>query len=73
MVGLQFGTFLGGAVITEAVFNYPGVGLLMLDAVIGKDYPVIQGGVLMIVVAFSVVNLAVDILYRFLDPRIHYS
>lgn len=73
VVGLQFGTFLGGAVITEAVFNYPGVGLLMLNAVIGKDFPVIQGTLLLIVVAFCVVNLAVDVLYRFLDPRIHYS
>ena len=70
VIGLHFGSFLGGAVVTEAVFNYPGVGRLVLDSIILRDYSVVQGTILMIVVTFSLINLTVDILYRFLDPRI---
>lgn len=70
VIGLHFGSFLGGAVVTEAVFNYPGVGRLVLDSIILRDYSVVQGTILMIVVTFSLINLTVDVLYRFLDPRI---
>lgn len=72
VIALHFGSFLGGAVVTEAVFNYPGVGRLVLDAVILRDYSVVQGTILMIVVTFSLLNLTVDVVYRFLDPRIRY-
>ena len=70
VVGLQFGYLLGGAVLTESIFAIPGVGRLMVDAIKTKDYPIVQGGVLFIAVTFSFVNLLVDILYAFLDPRI---
>lgn len=73
VIALHFGSFLGGAVVTEAVFNYPGVGRLVLDAVILRDYSVVQGTILMIVITFSLINLTVDVLYRFLDPRIRYQ
>lgn len=70
VIGLQFGYLLGGAVLTESIFGIPGVGRLMVDAIKQKDYPVVQGGVLFIAVTFSVVNLFIDILYAYLDPRI---
>lgn len=70
VIGLQFGYLLGGAVLTESIFAIPGVGRLMVDAIKQKDYPIVQGGVLFIAVTFSMVNLIVDILYAFLDPRI---
>jgi len=70
VVGLTFGALLGGAVITEAIFNIPGVGRLMVDSITARDFPIVQGGVLFIALTFSVVNLAVDILYAFVDPRI---
>lgn len=70
VIGLQFGGLLGGAVLTESVFSIPGVGRLMVDAIAMRDFPVVQGGVLFIALTFSVVNLAVDILYGFVDPRI---
>lgn len=70
VIGLQFGYLLGGAVLTESIFAIPGVGRLMVDAIKQKDFPIVQGGVLFIAVTFSAVNLLVDILYAFLDPRI---
>jgi peptide/nickel transport system permease protein len=70
VLGLQFGTLIGGAVITEYVFALPGVGRLVVDAVFARDYPLVQGVVLLICVGFIVSNLAVDILYGWLDPRI---
>ena len=69
-VGLQFGALLGGAVLTEAVFSIPGVGRLMVDSIKMKDFPVVQGGVLFIAVAFSLVNLVVDLLYASVNPKI---
>ena len=68
--GLQFGSMLGGAVLTETIFAIPGLGRYMVDAILTRDLPVILGGVLLISIAFSVVNLLVDILYAFIDPRI---
>jgi peptide/nickel transport system permease protein len=73
VLGLQFGTLIGGAVITEYVFALPGVGRLVVDAVFARDYPQVQGVVLLIAVGFIASNLAVDILYGWLDPRIRYS
>ena len=70
IIGLQFGFLLGGAVLTETVFSIPGLGRLMVDSINGRDFPVVQGGVLLIAVTFSIVNLFVDILYAFIDPRI---
>jgi peptide/nickel transport system permease protein len=70
VIGLQLGGSLGGAVLTESIFAIPGLGKLMIDSIKSRNYPVIQGGVLFIAITFSFVNLAVDILYAFLDPRI---
>lgn len=73
VVGLQFGYLLGGAVVTETVFAWPGLGRLMADAVFLRDFPIIQGGVLLIAVAFVVVNLMTDVFVAFFDPRIRYG
>ena len=70
MIGIQLGLALGGAMVTETVFSIPGIGTYMLAAIKNRDYPVIQGGVIIIAMAFSVINLIVDILYAFIDPRI---
>lgn len=71
-VGTQFGYLLSGAVLTETVFNWPGLGTLLVNAVFMRDYPVVQGVVLYITVMFVFVNLIVDVIYTFLDPRIRY-
>ncbi len=70
VVGLQFGHLLGGAVLTESIFSIPGVGRLMVEAIKMRDYPLVQGGVLYIAIAFSLVNLLVDLIYAWIDPRI---
>ena len=72
VLGLQLGTLIGGAVITEYVFALPGVGRLVVDAVFARDYPLVQGVVLLIAVGFILSNLAVDLLYGFIDPRIRH-
>ncbi|MBW3619680.1 MAG: ABC transporter permease [Actinobacteria bacterium] len=73
VTGLQLATLLGGIVVVEVVFAWPGLGRLALDAVVNRDYPVMQGAVLVIAAAFLVINLLVDLLYARLDPRISYS
>jgi peptide/nickel transport system permease protein len=73
IIGLQFGTLLGGAVLTETVFAWPGLGRLLVDSISHRDYPVIQGAVLVIAAGFVLVNLLVDVLYAYLDPRIQYK
>lgn len=70
--GLQIGVFLGGAVVTESIFDWPGMGRMMLYAIQTRDYPVLQGGILFIVVIFVLVNLITDLTYAFLDPRVRY-
>jgi len=70
VLGLQLGTLIGGAVITEYVFALPGVGRLVVDAVFARDYPLVQGVVLLIAVGFILTNLMVDVLYGLIDPRI---
>jgi peptide/nickel transport system permease protein/oligopeptide transport system permease protein len=72
VVGHQFGTLLGGAVLTETVFGWPGLGQLLVDALFARDYPVVQGIVLTFSALFILVNLAVDVVYGYIDPRIHY-
>jgi peptide/nickel transport system permease protein/oligopeptide transport system permease protein len=73
VIGHQFGTLLGGAVLTETVFGWPGMGQLLVDALFARDYPVVQGIVLTFSALFILVNLAVDVLYGVIDPRIHYT
>ncbi|KAF5049777.1 Glutathione transport system permease protein GsiC [anaerobic digester metagenome] len=70
ITGLQFGGLLGGAVLTETIFSIPGIGRLMVESIKMRDYPVVQGGVLFIAIMFSIVNLLVDLLYAYVDPRI---
>ena len=73
VIGLQFGYMLGGAVITETIFAWPGIGRLLVMAVQQRDIPVVQGVLLVIATSFVFVNLFVDILYGVLDPRIRYN
>jgi peptide/nickel transport system permease protein len=73
VMGLQLGTLLSGAVITETVFARPGVGKLLVDAIATKDFPVVQGTVLFIALGYIVINLLVDISYAYLDPRIRFD
>ena len=70
VLGLQLGTLIGGAVITEYVFALPGVGRLVVDAVFARDYPLVQGVVLLIALGFIASNLLVDLLYGLIDPRL---
>jgi peptide/nickel transport system permease protein/oligopeptide transport system permease protein len=72
-IGLQFGALLGGAVLTEYIFSWPGVGRLLVDSIFQRDYPIVQGVVFMLAFLFIVVNLAVDLLYAYVDPRIRYA
>jgi peptide/nickel transport system permease protein/oligopeptide transport system permease protein len=73
VIGLQFGALLGGAILTETTFAWPGLGRLLVNAISSRDYPVIQGIVLMFALLFAAVNLVVDVLYAYVDPRIHYG
>jgi len=70
IVGLELGSLLGGAVVTESVFSWPGVGLLAVQAINGRDYPVVQAVIIITALGFVLINLAVDLLYPKLDPRI---
>lgn len=72
IVGLMMAHFIGGAVVTEAVFTYPGLGRLLIQAITTRDYPLIQGCILVILIAYMLINLAVDMLYAWIDPRIEY-
>lgn len=73
VIGLSFGGLLSGAILTETVFAWPGIGKWVYDAISQRDYPIIQGGVLFVAFIFVMVNLLVDISYAFIDPRIQYS
>nr|WP_315102253.1 ABC transporter permease [uncultured Fretibacterium sp.] len=70
LCGLQFGHLLAGAILTESIFAIPGIGRLMVTSIMQRNYPVVQGGVLFIAIAFSIVNLLVDLVYAYIDPRI---
>ena len=73
VLGVQIGFLLGGAILTETVFSWPGLGSMMVRAIQARDYPLVQGGVLLIATTFVMVNLAVDLLYAIFDPRIRYD
>lgn len=70
MVGMQLGSIMAGSVVIESIFAIPGLGTLMMAAINTKDYPVIQGSVLFLSISISVMNLLVDVIYGFIDPRI---
>ena len=73
IIGLQFGTLLGGAILTETIFSWPGIGSWIYEGILARDYPVVQGGVVFVAVAFVLINLLVDLSYALLDPRIQYQ
>lgn len=72
IIGLQFGVLLGGQVVTETVFSWPGVGRMIVDALNMRDLQIVQGGILILAFTFAVINLLTDVLYALLDPRIRY-
>lgn len=73
IIGLQFGTLLGGAILTETIFSWPGIGSWIYDGILDRDYPVVQGGVVFVAIVFVLINLIVDISYAFFDPRIQHK
>jgi len=73
VLGLQLGTLIGGAVITEAVFAWPGLGSLLIDAINSRDWPIIQAALIVIGVSFVVINVAVDVVYGYLNPQVGYE
>lgn len=73
VVGLSFGALLSGAILTETVFSWPGIGKWIYDAIADRDYPIIQGGVIFVAFVFVIVNLLVDLSYALIDPRIQYT
>jgi peptide/nickel transport system permease protein len=73
VLGLNLATLLGGAVVTETIFSWPGVGRLLLNALLDRDFTIVQAGVFFVSAAYSVLNLVVDIVYAAIDPRIHYT
>jgi len=73
VIGLQFGYLLGGSVLVETIFTWPGLGRLIVESIFTRDYPTVQGGVMFFAFSFVLVNLIVDILYAYLDPRISYE
>jgi ABC-type dipeptide/oligopeptide/nickel transport system permease component len=73
LFGLGFGHTLGGSVVTETIFSWPGLGRLMVDSILTRDLPVTQGTLLIFAIVFIAVNLIVDILYTYVDPRIRYD
>ncbi|MBI4277626.1 MAG: ABC transporter permease [Armatimonadetes bacterium] len=73
VIGLQFGQLMGGAVLTETVFAWPGLGRLTVYAITARDYPMVQGGVLVFALVFTLINLIVDLSYALIDPRLRYA
>ena len=73
IIGLQFGVLLGGQVVTETVFSWPGIGRMIVDALNTRDLQIVQGGILILAVTFTLTNLITDLVYALLDPRIRYS
>ena len=73
VIGLQLGSLLGGAVLTETVFSWPGIGSYTVNCILKSDFPVVQGVVMLVAITFVIINLIVDVIYGFLDPRIKYS
>ena len=73
IIGLQFGTLLAGAIVTETIFSWPGIGRLTVQAISARDYPLLQGCILVIALSYVLVNLLTDFLYSFIDPRVRLS
>jgi len=73
IIGIQMSSLMAGAVLTETIFSWPGIGKWVYDAILGRDYPIVQSGTLLITIVIVLVNLIVDLSYAFLDPRIHYE
>jgi len=73
VIGLQFGTLLAGAIVTETIFSWPGIGRLAVQAINARDYPLLQGCLLLIALSYVVVNLLTDLVYAFVDPRVRLS
>ena len=73
VIGITTAVLIGGAVVTEIVFNIPGLGRLIISAILRRDYPVVQGVVLVTATAYVLINLGVDLLYALIDPRIRYD
>jgi peptide/nickel transport system permease protein len=73
VLGMQVGYLLGGDVLVEMVFSYPGIGLAMVNGILARDFPLVQGAILLVASSYVLVNLAVDIIYAYLDPRIRYE
>jgi ABC-type dipeptide/oligopeptide/nickel transport system permease component len=73
LIAVQFGTLLGGSIVTEMIFAWPGVGRLAVQSIFARDYPVVQASVFILALSFVAINLAVDLLYGWLDPRIRYE
>jgi peptide/nickel transport system permease protein len=73
ILGLQFGTLLGGAVVTEIIFAWPGLGRLIVNAISQRDFPLIQGSVVLVAISISIMNLLVDLSYAWINPRIRYG
>jgi peptide/nickel transport system permease protein len=73
IIGLQTGLLLSGAILTETIFAWPGMGSWLRDAIFNRDYAVLQGGILFLALVFVLVNLIVDISYAFINPKIRYS
>lgn len=73
ITGLQFGTLLGGAILTETIFAWSGIGSWIYEGILARDYPVVQGGVIFVAIAFVLINLVVDLSYAFFDPRVRYK
>ena len=73
IIGMQVGYLLGGDVLVEIVFSYPGIGLAMVNGILARDFPLVQGGILLVAASYALINLLVDLLYAYLDPRIRYG
>src|SRR5690606_16951771 len=73
IIGVQFGALLGGAIVTEVVFAWPGIGRLIVDSISSRDFPVVQGSILLLAAVFVVANLLVDLSYSLINPRIRYA
>jgi ABC-type dipeptide/oligopeptide/nickel transport system permease component len=73
VVGLQVGYLLGGDILVELVFSYPGIGMAMVNGILARDFPLVQGAILLVASTYVLVNLLVDVSYAYLDPRIRYE
>jgi ABC-type dipeptide/oligopeptide/nickel transport system permease component len=73
IMSLQFGSLLAGSLITETIFSWPGIGRLTVQAIQTRDYPLVQGCVLVIAISYVLVNFATDLLYKLIDPRVSYG